>query len=180
MGAATALPIGRFLVLMGEINQLVGGLSVVCGRSKDAQSILKKKLRSSHQLETTTRNRLTLLDRLPNLALCTSCSSHCRHRGERSDGTLVWCSSKLDTSKSTDTEGVDDLVDNVWELVEGSWTIYPWSDADPRSPTRGPLTRGGSWVTPGSNASSYRGAWKGNSAMVGFRCAMDVSKGDGS
>ena len=92
----------------------------------------------------------------------------------------MWCSSKLDTSKSTDTEGVDDLVDNVWELVEGSWTIYPWSDADPRSPTRGPLTRGGSWVTPGSNASSYRGAWKGNSAMVGFRCAMDVSKGDGS
>ena len=78
-------------------------------------------------------------------------------------------------------EGVDDLVGNVWELVEGSWTIYPWSDVDPRSPTRGPLTRGGSWVTPVSNlASSYRGAWKGNSAMVGFRCAMDVSKGDGS
>ena len=72
MGAATALPIGRFLVLMGEINQLVGGLSVVCGRSKDAQSILKKKLRSSHQLETTTRNRPILLDRLPKLALCIS------------------------------------------------------------------------------------------------------------
>ena len=48
-------------------------------------------------------------------------------------------------------EGVDDLVGNVWELVEGSWTIYPWSDVDPRSPTRGPLTRGGSWVTPVSN-----------------------------
>ena len=77
-------------------------------------------------------------------------------------------------------EGVDDLVGNVWELVKGSWTIYPWSAVNPRSPTRGPLTRGGSWVTPVSNlASSYRGAWKGNSAMVGFRCAMDVSKGDG-
>ena len=73
--------------------------------------------------------------------------------------------------------GVDDLVGNVWELVEGSWANYPWSEADPQSPTRGPLTRGGSWVTPASNlASSYRGAWKGNSAMVGFRCAMDLRK----
>jgi len=44
MGAATALPIGRFLVLMGEINQLVGGLSVVCGRSKDAQKYPEKEV----------------------------------------------------------------------------------------------------------------------------------------
>ena len=70
--------------------------------------------------------------------------------------------------------GIHDLVGNVWELVEGSWAAYPWSGVTQEPQARGPLMRGGSWVTPQSNlASTYRGAWKGNSAMVGFRCARD-------
>ncbi len=71
-------------------------------------------------------------------------------------------------------EGVHDLAGNVWEIVEGSWAVYPWSAVTTEPPTRGALMRGGSWVTPRSNLkSTYRDAWKGHSAMVGFRCAMD-------
>ena len=71
-------------------------------------------------------------------------------------------------------EGVHDLAGNVWELVEGSWAAYPWSAATDAPRTSGPLMRGGAWGTPGSNLSStYRDAWKGHGAMVGFRCAMD-------
>ena len=71
-------------------------------------------------------------------------------------------------------EGVHDLAGNVWELVEGSWAAYSWSIARDVPPNRGPLMRGGAWGTPASILSStYRDAWKGHSAMVGFRCAMD-------
>ena len=71
-------------------------------------------------------------------------------------------------------EGVHDLAGNVWELVEGSWSAYPWSAVTGEPRTRGPLMRGGSWVTPAGNLkSTYRDAWKGAGAMTGFRCAMD-------
>ena len=71
-------------------------------------------------------------------------------------------------------EGVHDLAGNVWELVEGSWGAYPWSAASGEPLSRGPLMRGGSWATPSCNLkSTYRDAWKGASAMTGFRCAMD-------
>jgi len=71
-------------------------------------------------------------------------------------------------------DGICDLAGNVWELVEGSWAAYPWGEVSVPPPTRGPLMRGGSWVTPSANLkSTYRDALKGNSAMVGFRCALD-------
>ena len=71
-------------------------------------------------------------------------------------------------------EGVDDLAGNVWELVEGSWAAYAWSGVTAEPRTRGPLMRGGSWMTPPDNLkSTYRDACKGHSATVGFRCARD-------
>ncbi|NKB70305.1 MAG: SUMF1/EgtB/PvdO family nonheme iron enzyme [Candidatus Latescibacteria bacterium] len=71
-------------------------------------------------------------------------------------------------------EGVEDLAGNVWELVEGHWAAYPWSNITAEPHTRGPLMRGGSWATPPDNLKNgYRDAWKGASPTVGFRCAAD-------
>ena len=70
-------------------------------------------------------------------------------------------------------EGVCDLAGNVWELVDGDWTAYPWSAVTYQPRGSGALMRGGSWVTSAGNLkSTYRDGWKGNGSMVGFRCAM--------
>ena len=74
-------------------------------------------------------------------------------------------------------EGVYDLAGNVWELLQGNWTEYPWGKRIAGMPEGRRLMRGGSWVTPSANiGSTYRSAMKycDWAAMVGFRCAKDA------
>lgn len=79
--------------------------------------------------------------------------------------------------KGKTPEGVYDMAGNVWELLEGNWTEYPWGRKIAGMPEGRQLMRGGSWVTPAANiGSTYRSAMKysGWAAMVGFRCAKDA------
>lgn len=74
-------------------------------------------------------------------------------------------------------EGVYDLAGNVWELLQGNWTEYPWGKKIAGMPEGRRLMRGGSWVTPSANIGcTYRSAMKycDWAAMVGFRCAKDA------
>ena len=72
-------------------------------------------------------------------------------------------------------EDVYDMAGNVWEMVEGSWAAYERTKKAEKHPTRGPLMRGGSWVTaPANLKAAYRDVMKGGiAAMYGFRCARD-------
>lgn len=74
-------------------------------------------------------------------------------------------------------EGVYDLAGNVWEIVQGRWTPYPWGKMIKDMPAGRQIMRGGSWASPPENImSTYRSAVKyGCSAMIGFRCARSLS-----
>jgi len=79
--------------------------------------------------------------------------------------------------KGKTPEGVYDMAGNVWELLQGNWTEYPWGKKIPGMPEGRQLMRGGSWVTPPANiGSTYRSAmrYSGWAAMIGFRCAKDT------
>lgn len=79
--------------------------------------------------------------------------------------------------KGKTPEGVYDMAGNVWEILQGNWTEYPWAKKIPGMPEGMRLMRGGSWVTPQANlAGTYRGAMKysGWAGMIGFRCAKDA------
>jgi formylglycine-generating enzyme required for sulfatase activity len=79
--------------------------------------------------------------------------------------------------KGKTPEGVYDMAGNVWEVLQGNWTEYPWAKKLPGIPEGMRNMRGGSWVTPTGNlAATYRGAMKysGWSGMIGFRCAKDA------
>ena len=72
-------------------------------------------------------------------------------------------------------EGIYDMAGNAWEMVDGIWAAYEWTKKAEKYPARGPLMRGGSWVTAPANLKAvYRDAMKGGIApMYGFRCARD-------
>lgn len=78
--------------------------------------------------------------------------------------------------KGKTPEGIYDMAGNVWELIDGKWSGYPWNEQAQKSLANAQLMRGGSWVTSGENLdTTYRDAVKGQwSAMVGFRCAKDA------
>ena len=79
--------------------------------------------------------------------------------------------------KGKTPEGIYDMAGNVWELLSGNWTEYPWGRKIAGMPEGRQLMRGGSWVSPAVNIeSTYRSAMKysGWAAMIGFRCAKDA------